>query len=303
MKESYHICFTSHGEVLFRDEQDHGMFLNLMALRGYALQTEILAEAQMSNHVHLNIFTDRPMLFASQLRASYTKYFNSRWGRHGRFGEKYTYLMKVEGFNHQMVLQNYILRNGLHHGAAATAFGYKYCSVRDMFAKDIGLWTEKPASMTRTEMATYLPRRSDFPDHYRMNADGVFLRQSFMELRRAEQYYTTPRNFLFQMNRLTDSKWIEDQEKDKTGVPITLSLVERADDNSVSRMLNNEFARNFNRARLQDMDVCRLIDKELLPGYGVRSVYALTSSQKRRLAWQLAQEFRLPETQIGRCLP
>ena len=302
MKESYHICFTSHDEVLFRDEEDHGMFVNLMALRGFALDTEIVVDAEMSTHAHLNVFTNVPIRYAGQSRASYTKYFNGKWGRKGRFGEKYTFVMKVQGFNHQMVLQNYILRNGLHHGAAATAFGYKYCTVRELFAKDIGLSCEVAAPLSRQEIASYLPRRSEFPDHYQMNAQGVFLRQSFMEIRRAEQYYATPRNYLYQMNRLTDESWIKDQLSDHTDDPITLSMVERADEKAVVQMLNNEHARQFSHTRLQDMDVCRLIDRDILPGYGATSVYQLSETQKKRIANQLANEFHLPEAQIRRCL-
>jgi hypothetical protein len=50
------------------------------------------------------------------------------------------------------------------------------------------------------------------------------------------------------------------------------------------------------------MDVCRLIDRDILPGYGVTSVYQLTDTQKRRIAAQLQNEFHLPEAQIKRCL-
>ena len=81
MKESYHICFTSHDEVLFRDEEDHGMFVNLMALRSFSDNAEILVDAEMSTHVHLNAFTDRPQHFAAALRMSYTRYFNKKYGR------------------------------------------------------------------------------------------------------------------------------------------------------------------------------------------------------------------------------
>ena len=123
MKESYHICFTSHDEVMFRDEEDHGMFINLMALRGFAEKAELLADAEMSTHAHLNIFSSDPMRFASNLRLSYTRYFSRKYSRAGRLGQKYTFLLKVLGHVHQMVLLNYILRNGLHHCAAATAFG------------------------------------------------------------------------------------------------------------------------------------------------------------------------------------
>lgn len=303
MKESYHICFTSHQEVMFRDEEDHNMMINLMALRAFAADTEVVVDAEMSTHVHLNVFTDKPLAYAGALRMSYTKYFNHKYDRKGRLGEKYTFLLKVEGFNHQMVLQNYILRNGLHHGASATAFGYKYCTARDLFIEDIGLSSDIPVPLSRQDIASYLPRHSDFPDHYQMNAAGVFVRSSFMEIRRAEQFYATPRNYLFQMNRLTDEDWIKEQEKDHTGAPVTLGVVEQADEATVAQLLINERGRQFNRSRRQDMEVCRLIDNEILPGCGARSVYHLTELQRQRIAAQLQNEFHLPEAQIKRCLP
>ncbi len=233
---------------------------------------------------------------------SYTKYFNKKYGRSGRFGEKYTFVLKVDGFNHQMVLQNYVLRNGLHHGAAPTAFGYPFCAARELFAEDIGLNKEIPVSMSRSEIASYLPRNSEFPDQYQMSAKGVFVRSSFMEIRRAEQVYVTPRNYLFQMNRLTDESWKTDQLNDATGKPITLADIEPVDSKSIAQMLNNENGRNFNKTRMQDMDVCRLIDKDMLPSCGVSSVYQLSTSQKQRIFRSLYYDFHLPEHQIRRCL-
>lgn len=302
MKESYHICFTSHDEVMFRDEEDHGVFVNLMALRAFATDTEILADAEMSTHVHADVFTENPSPFAGTLRMSYTKYFNGKYGRKGRMGQKYTFSLKIDGYYHQQVALSYILRNGLHHGAAPTALGYPYCSVREMFAKDIGLSSEKAAPLSRSQMAAFLPRYSEFPDHWQMNADGILLRSSFLELRRAEQYYGSARNYLYQMNRLTDESWKQDQIQDGTGQPVTLSMLEKADEQTIAQMLNNEHGRNFQHSRLQDPDVCRLIDNELLPSLGVRSVYLLTENQRQRLSMQLLHEFHLPEHQIRRCL-
>lgn len=302
MKENYHLCFTSHSEVMFRDGEDHGMFLNLLALRSYADGTEYLADAEMSTHVHLDAFTDCPMKNASLLRMSYTKYFNHRWGRRGRMGEKYTYIQKVSGFNHRMVLDNYILRNGLHHCAAATPWGYEFCSVRELFPRDLGFAEEPFADMSRNEIAGFLPRYAKFPDEFRMNRHGFFERRSFMEFRRVEQLYATPRNFLYQMNRLTDESWVREQAKDNTGKPLTLNDIERADEKSVATMLSNEYGRNFRPDKLQDMDVCRLIDKDMLPSFGATSVYQLTPSQKQRIARTLKYDFRLPESQICRCL-
>ena len=302
MKESFHICYTSHEEVMFRDAQDHDAFVNLLALRSYANDTEILVDAEMSTHVHLGIFSNCPQVFASSLRMSYTKYFNRKYGREGRLGEKYTFQLRVDGFVHQMVMQNYVLRNGLHHGAAPTAFGYPYCTVRDLFAEDIGLSRGFPVPMSRTEMESHLPQHAEFPDSFRMNERGVFVRSSFMELRKAEQYYGSPRNYLYQMNRLTDDSWAQEQLKDQTGAHISLADIERLDDRGIAQLLKNESGRYYSRSRMQDLDVCRLIDQNFLSGTGAISVYGLTASQKQRVARQLLNEFHLPEHQIRRCL-
>lgn len=302
MKESYHICFTSHNEVMFRDEEDHGMFVNLMALRGFAEDTEIIVDAEMSTHVHQNIFSARPMRYASNIRMSYTRYFNHKYDRKGRLGEKYTFLLKVDGPVHQMVLENYILRQGLHHAASATALGYPYCAVRELFAQDIGLQADLPVPMSRSYMATFLPRYAEFPDQYQMTEKGVFARSSFMEIRRAEQYYVSPRNYLYQMNRLTDDSWIQEQLKDNSGKPISLADIEHADEHSIAQMLKNESGRLFSHSRLQDLDVCRLIDNDLIRSYGASSVYHLTDSQKQKIARTLSYDFHLPQHQIRRCL-
>ncbi len=302
MKEMYHICFTSHDEVMFRDQQDHDMFVNIMALQSYSLATDILADAEMSTHVHQAIFSDRPTLFASYERMSYTKYFNRKYGRHGRFGQKYTFALKVNGLYHTIAMLSYVLRNGLHHGAVPTAFAYPFCSIREMFSGDVGLQADAPINMSREDISHLLPRYSEYPDSYQMNERGMFVRSSFMQLRQAENFYATPRNYLYQMNRLSDDSWKQEQMKDNTDAPITISDIEQADAATVSQMLRNESGRNFNRNRLQDMDVCALIDNELITPFGVSSVYHLTSTQKNRIASLLRNEFFLPPHQIGRCL-
>ena len=302
MKEMYHICFTSHEEVMFRDREDHDMFINTMALQSFSSGTEILADAEMSTHVHQAVFTDCPAEFARRERMSYTKYFNKKYGRQGRFGQKYTFIVLVLGIYHILAMIAYVLRNGLHHGAAPTAFGYPFCSVRDMFAEDLGFCQDLAVPMSRQDIASRLPRYSEFPDSYQMNERGVFVRSSFMELRRTEQFFSTPRNYLYQMNRLTEESWIKEQLKDQTGQPITIADIEQADERTVAQMLNNEYGRNFSRTRLQDMDVCALIDKDLIRPYGVQSVYQLTDSQKNRIARQLKNDFHVPDAQISRCL-
>ena len=303
MKESYHIDFTSHNEVMFRDREDHGTFINLMALRAFSLEAQLYADAEMSNHVHLNVFTSEPAKFGSALRMSYTRYFNRKYGRSGCLGDPGLYVLQIRGVNHQVVATNYILRNALHHGAVSCAFGYEWCAIRDIFAEDTGLSKTKDIITDRKIIESYLPRHSEFPDTYLMNGEGVFLRSSFMEIRQVEQFYVTPRNYLYQMNRLTDESWIRDQEKDETGKAIRLEDIEAGySAQDIAAMLKNEGGRGFRPDRMQDLDVCHLIDTRLIKKYGAASVYQLNSTQKRDIYRQLLYDYHLPEKQIRRCL-
>ena len=302
MKESYHICFTSHDEVLFRSEEDHRMFVNLAALQTFRNQITLLADAEMSTHVHLNMISQAPIIFAAALRMSYTKWFNHRHDRKGRFGERGCYIQSVSGFYHQLTLLNYILRNGLHHGAVSVALGYPYCSIHDMFSKDIGYYGLHPSTFSRTDISHILPRHAEFPDDFIMDETGMFMRDSFMDIRLAEQYYQTPRNFLYQMNRLSSEEWEAEQLKDNTGAPITLQDIERVDRDGLAAFLRNENGRGFNPHRLQDLDLCKLIDTDYLPRFSASSVYQLSELQVEKIHQELRFDRRLPEAQIRRCL-
>jgi hypothetical protein len=44
-----------------------------------------------------------------------------------------------------------------------------------------------------------------------MNEDGMFLRESFMEIPQLELLFVTPRGFLYQMNRISDEIWQKEQ--------------------------------------------------------------------------------------------
>ena len=196
-----------------------------------------------------------------------------------------------------------MFRDEEDHGAVSIAMGYPFCSIKEMFAKDLNTVLEPAVFTRREEIAGFLPRYADFPDTYVMDKNGIFLRRSFMEIRRLEQFYVSPRNFVYQMNRLTDETWQQEQIKDGTGKPITLADVEPGlDEKSIAELLNNENARNFSRSRMQDLEVCRLIDQELLPGTGATSVYRLTDTQRSRIYRTLQNEFHLPDRQIRRCL-
>ena len=272
MKELHHICYTSHDEVMYRDKQDHDMYINLLALRVFSGDIDLYADAEMSDHTHLCARMDKPSVKCGWIRHSYTSYFNAKYHRIGRLGEPRCFVSKLVGQKHIATAISYILRNGLHHGVAATAFGYPYSSIHEMFANDIIV----PGGRYSSEVV-WLPEKSQYPKTYVMNEKGMFLRSSFMEIKAAESYFVTPRNFLYMMNRLSDDRWKNEQLGDGNSVPpITLASAEPSFlDNEVADLLSNETGRRFDPLKLDDLELCRIIDTEIVPKYNVHSIYKI----------------------------
>ena len=287
---------------MFRDENGYGVYLNLTAVHCYREGASLIADAEMSTHVHKVVLAGNPMRLDAGIRHSYTKYFNRKYGRKGRMGEKGLFLMELSGYYHIGTAISYVCRNGLHHGASPTSFGYPFCSVNALYMKDRGFREDAPFYVRRSEIAGFLPRYSVFPDRYVMNEQGVFLRSSFMELQTAESYYGTARNYLYQMNRLTSDEWIADQQKDREeSTPVTLDRLE-PEMVPLSEYLANEFGKRYRPDKPTDLDVCKLIDKHYARAAGCGSVYQLPDSLKERIFRELKYEHHLPEDQIRRCL-
>lgn len=304
MKSFFHVCFTSHGEAPFRKERDMGVLFNCMALAAYSTGTDILVDTTMFTHQHSGMFCEDPGPWVRSTRCAYTRYFNREYSRTGALGDPGFFQLRLEGFRHIEIAFSYILRNPLHHGQATTPFGTVHSSIHDLFAKDF-CWPEPQGLITdRSVIRSFLPRRAEFPDNYVMDSSGLFTRASVEQIRQAEAYFVTPRNFLFDMNRLSREDWLKIQDEDGTaGDRITLAGMEPLyGSEEVSRMLANESGRNARPDARTDLDVCAMIDGDYVPRYQKSSVYQLSESQKDQIARDLYYDRKVSKRQINRCL-
>lgn len=303
MKELYHFSFASHEEVLFRCAEDAGYFLTQLAIRAALHNVEVLADVEMSDHCHGIAEANQLSPFVGALRESHTKYLNRKYGRSGRMGEFGFFSRKLLSATQVQTGISYTLRNGLHHGVSATAFGYSYSSANEMFAKKRGVIVPAGSALP-PEYRKQLPRYTKFPGELRVGEDGGILRSSFIEIARAESYYVTPRNFLFQMNRVSDERWVNEQKRDDpTHEPLKLGDLEPAfDEASISKMLASESGWKYDPSRLTDFDVCALIDRQMLGRFRKQSVYMLSEKQKHSIFNELYYDAHLPVKQLKRCL-
>ena len=302
MKKSYHICISSDDEVMFRDNDDYNRGFNTLALALHKTDSTGLVESIMSTHIHMLVQTNDPRKLAETYRMPYAKYFNYKYDRVGRLGNKGCFILEVQGLYHHLAAMSYILRNGLHHGVAPIPYAYPHSSVNVIFQKEMGKRPETDLIPT-SSYYRHIGRNASFPDSYKMSSSGLFLRESVLDIAQVENMFVTPRTFDYYMGRKTSEDWIKEQNKDHIySKPITLDIIEsNVQLTSLEDMLILESGRSDYR-RLSDIDLCREIDTIIKNELHGTSVYTISYEDKMNLFNRLRRQLHIGETQLSRCL-
>lgn len=299
--KNFHFCISGGDEIIFRSEEDYIRGYNTLALAAAETGAQLAADAIMSTHIHVCVRTDDVKGLIHRFWKSYTRYFNSKYGRQGKLGE-HPFIVEIDGFYRWLTAICYVLRNPVHHGVAPTPFAYRHCSASSLFRKETGR-EDRTDILPRKSYYKYLPKGSICPEGLVMDSTGLILRETAMDINEVEHIFGTPRSFLFYMNRLSGEEWRREQEKDQSSQPpVTLEMMEGAASfQSLSEMLSNEHGR-FDYRALKDMEVCTIIDRDILPSAGYASVYELSANEKQRLVNLLFADYRIPQRQARRCL-
>jgi len=309
MLQPIHLCFTSHNEVMYRNAEDMNTAFNSLCSALYKTGSKCLAEAFITTHHHGTYYTEYPFELARTARISYTHQFNAKYDRKGPLGDPGYYIATLEGTQHLLTALIYIIRNVVHHGIAATPFSYPFCSANAYFREELGKNYTPDLLLSPAQIQKILPRRAMFDPSWKMGVEGVFLRESVLEVSLVENLFATPQAFNYLLSRKSSADWYKEQEQDGNGVPpITLEDMEKAviqfapsREKTVTEMLQNEKAR-FGRSRMTDLKLCEVIDTEYVPRYSAQSVYQLTGKMKTTIANELYRRFHCSVPQISRCL-
>ena len=192
----YHICFTSHNEVLCRSYKDYCMMFNCIAQAVFKTGSSLLAHAIMSTHVHMIAVCADPSNLVMRIRTSYTQMFNHRYKRKGTLGDKAFFCSKLEGRRHIAAAISYVIRNPYHH-------------VR-----------RKKSDIIRIK--NHLPDDVDV-----LRSTGMISYDDVVDSVLVEGYFGSYRAFLFGLNRNDYERWMREQEEDDDGLPpVTLGTVE-----------------------------------------------------------------------------
>ena len=302
MKKTYHLCLSAGDEIMFRDLEDYNRGFNCFALALYKSNSTGLVESFMSNHFHLMIQTEDPKEFMYNMRQPYSKYFNRKYCRNGRLGEKHHFQLEISGLHHHLAAMSYTLRNALHHGVSPIPYAYPHSSVNSIFRKEMGK-TSVERLIPQKSYYKYIGRRAEYPSSYKMNKNGLFLRESVLDIAQVENMFVTPRSFDYYMGRKTSEDWQKEQSKDNLQIPpVRLEDIEAgARMQTLEAMMINENGKG-NYRKISDIDLCIEIDQLILPEFGKGSVYLLSDQEKRKIAELLYRKYHINEMQIRRCL-
>lgn len=287
---------------MFRDLEDYNRGFNCFALALYKSNSTGLVESFMSNHFHLMIQTEDPKEFMYNMRQPYSKYFNRKYCRTGRLGEKHHFQLEINGLHHHLAAMSYTLRNALHHGIVPIPYAYPHSSVNAIFRKEMGKTSEE-ILLPQKSYYRYIGRRAEYPSSYKMNKNGLFLRESVLDLAQVENMFVTPRSFDYYMGRKTNEDWEKEQSKDNLQIPpLRLEDIETgAGMQTLETMMINENGKG-NYRKISDIDLCTEIDRFILPEFEKDSIYLLSNHEKRKIAELLYRKYHINETQIRRCL-
>jgi len=302
MKKTYHFCLSAGDEVMFRDQEDYNRGFNCFALALYKTGSTGIVEAFMATHCHLMAETEDPVGLMYHTRMPYSKMFNNKYHRRGKLGEKHHFQIEISGFYHKIAAGCYILRNPVHHGISPIPYAYPHSSANSIFRREMGKMTDEKL-LPQKSFYRFIGKRAEYPDSYKMNEAGLFVRESVLDIPQVENMFGTPRAFDFYMGRKSSEEWTKEQQRDTNGFPpITLSDIEDGVQlNTVAQMMAFENGKADYR-KISDIDLCHMIDHEILPHYNKESVYLLSGSEKRQIAEKLYRNMHVGEAQIRRCL-
>ena len=302
MKKTYHLCLSAADEVMFRDLEDYHRGFNCFALALYKTDSTGLVESFMSTHTHQMAQTASPRDLVYCFRRTYSLYFNHKYMREGRLGEKEHFTIEVVGYNHILAAMSYVLRNSLHHGVSPIPYAYQHSTANAIFRGEMG---KEPQTdlLPQKSYYKYIGKAAQYPDRYKMHKSGVFLRESVLDIPQVEGLYGTPRAFNYFMTRKSSEEWIQEQTRDNVDLPsLTLESIEKGVGmHDVEKMLMFENGK-ANYRGISDIELCTEVDFIARNKYGKHSVYQLTVQEQRRLAEELYQKYRISPARIRRCL-
>ena len=267
--------------LLFTSDRDFMDGTNMVAVALAGLRLRMLNEVAMNNHLHFLLEGpyEQVFVFTERLRKAMSRYQLARGNP-----SLAQWVIQIKPIDNLRNLQNailYISRNPYVAGRDVTPVGYKWSSAQLMFNQNLQYYLAGVPFDTltyREKREIVHSRELTLPDSYRI-LDGMILRQSFVDYKRAEEFFESAQQYFRLLARRVES------------------------DAETARWLGESIL-------LPNEDVFRIV----ADWYNVKTVSLLNPNQRLQAARrmkaelmsnnkQIAQVLRLPLEQIDRFFP
>lgn len=304
----YHICFTSHQEVLCRSYKDYCMMFNCIAQAVFKTRSNLLAYSVMSTHLHLVCECDSPPDLVKRMRSSYTQMFNHRYCRKGALGEESFFSDRLEGRRHITTAISYVVRNPLHHEVCANPYAYPFSSVGQYFKNSMEKFAPCDVDMDRKgrSKSDIIRRKNVLPEDVGFGGrSGMISMDDVVKNVMVEGYFGSYRAFVYGLSRNDYEKWAKEQYEDNVSVsPVTIKTIEPflSEEEVASIMKQNQHW--LKEKRMTDIELCDIIDRTYIPRLGKSGYAQLTAREADAVRKQLLRVYqaKISFKQLDRCL-
>lgn len=201
--------------LLFTSDRDFMDGTNLVAVALAGLGIRLLNEVEMNNHLHFVMEgpEEKVILFANRLRRAMSRYQLAKGNPSlSKWDIQVKPILDLRNLRNAIL---YVSRNPSVAERNCTPFGYKWSGAQLMFNDNLVYYNAGvPFNNLTFREKRSITRQRDIvlPQEYRV-ADGMILRASFVDYKRAESFFESAHQYFHQLSRKIEAdaetaRWI-----------------------------------------------------------------------------------------------
>lgn len=244
VRDCYHVYSDgTRLSVLFETVQDKVYARNLIAVLAFLYNIRIYCDVVMDTHFHL-VGHGRPEdigRFKAQLKRLLIKYFN-RTGRAHLLKEGIW--IQADPLADDVEVMDkiiYVFRNPMDAGYPYLPENYPWGVGRLFFHVDSAVAVRRVGDMTIDERRTMLHTRANIPDEWELDANGMLLPRSYIDIDTVHRLFGSPRRFIAFL-------FVRKKDLSKQDEQCARAFLEKRGDSVLRAEAEEQSQRLFNRA-------------------------------------------------------
>lgn len=195
--KNFFLVTTDHltDRLWFRDEEDFRVAMNYVAIVAFLTGCTVLAFILMSNHVHFVLMCSREKaeVFINKFKRLYAAYYRKKYGVSELLRRNGVDIKDVRAEDESLERAlAYVIMNSVAANICLEPSGYRWGTGGQYFNETRAPGT-RLGNLSRRAQIRILRSNAELPGEYLIGQDGYILPQSFVDIKRAEAIFHTPK--------------------------------------------------------------------------------------------------------------